>query len=411
MTTIKVGFGTYRVSVKSEEHVDALVYALQNGIRLVDTSTNYAAGDSERAVGEALRRSGVPREEVTVVSKAGYIQGPLLQRVQRGEVEALELVPYQEGCWHCIHPDFLQRQLGESLERLGTGYVDTYLLHNPEYFLMHATQKPEEVEPARKEMDRRLLEAFIALEEEVQKGRIRSYGISANAFAKPPGDMHFLPYTHLLQLAEEAAAETGAPSPHLSTVQLPVNLLEPEGLKCAAWAKANGLTVLVNRPLNAFDTEGMHRLASYPAPKDYETLKEALLAAADTYSLSELRTVVTDLDAIKGRFAWPGAAEETLYRQTVPFIQGLLARIPDAGVKQAVIPLLNPFLKSWLESVRHLCGEKSLSYLHARGFDDAAHPLQRYALRWLLSRPEIDTVLLGMRQKAYVDDALSLPGS
>ena len=401
----RLGFGTYRVSVRNDAHVEALVHALQRGVTLIDTSTNYAAGDSERAVGEALRRSGVAREAMTVVSKAGYIQGPLLRRVQTGETEALETVPYQEGCWHCIHPDFLQRQLSESLERMGTDYVDTYLLHNPEYFLMHTIESPGDVEPARKEMERRILEAFIALEEAAQNGRIRSYGISANAFAKHPGDLHFLPYTRLIELAKEAAAETGSAEHRFSTIQLPLNMLEPEGLKCAGWAKANGLTVLVNRPLNAFDEKGMHRLASYPAPEAYEPAKEALLLAADTYSLSELRTVVTDLDTIRHRFGWPGAAEETLQRQTIPFIQGILSRIPDPAVKKAVIPLLNPFLQSWQRSVAHLCGEKTLSYLQSKGLR-ASRPIQHAALRWLAERPEVDTILLGMRAKGYVDDAL-----
>ena len=39
-----------------------------------------------------------------------------------------------------------------------------------------------------------------------------------------------------------------------------------EGIKlsstCAAWAKSKDLKVLANRPLNAFDEKGMHRLAS-----------------------------------------------------------------------------------------------------------------------------------------------------
>ncbi|BDY13191.1 aldo/keto reductase [Hydrogenimonas cancrithermarum] len=408
MTHVNIGFGTYRISAKSPQHLEALTYAMQNGIRLFDTSANYAAGDSERAIASAIRQSGSKREELTICSKAGYIQGPLLERVRRGALEVFDLVPYQEGCYHSIHSDFLKSQLSGTLERLETNYIDTYLLHNPEYFLMHTIEKKEDVEPARNEMNRRILEAFIALEEEVQAGRIKSYGISSNSFAKTPDALHFMPYTHLIALAREAATEAGSDTHHFTTIQLPINLLETEGLKCAAWAKANGLTVLVNRPLNAFDSEGMHRLATYEKPDEYETNREKLLMAADTYSLSELRTVVTDLDSIKGKFKWPGAAEEALQRQTIPFIQGILSRIPDQQVKSAVIPLLNPFLHSYLQEVSHLCSQKTLSYLHAQGYEDAGHPIQHYALRWLINRPEIDTILLGMRKKSYVDDALTL---
>ncbi|WP_300363423.1 aldo/keto reductase [Hydrogenimonas sp.] len=404
-----LGFGTYRIGEKRPEHIEALRYAFEKGIRLVDTSTNYGGGDSQKAVAQAIRRSGLDREEITIVSKAGYIQGTLLQRVQSGLMEVFDLVPYREGCYHSIHSDFLKAQLHESLMRLETEYIDTYLLHNPEYFLMHTVEKREDIKPARHEMDRRILEAFIALEEEVQAGRIRSYGISSDSFAKTPDALHFMPYTHLVALAEEAAAECGGATHHFTTIQLPLNLLETEGLECAAWAKANGLTVMTNRPLNAFDTEGMHRLASYDAPGDYENTKEALLLAADTYSLSELRSVVTDLDTIKNRFTWPGAAEEAIQRQTVPFIQGILSRIPDTAVKKALIPLLNPFLQSYLRQVRHLCSEKTLSYLK-RSHPEATHPIQRHAIEWLLNRPEIDTVLVGMRKRDYVDDVLSLSG-
>ena len=404
----KIGFGTYRISIKNNVHVDSLSYALQEGITLIDTSTNYASGEAEQAIAKAIQKSGVLRENVTIVSKAGYIQGNLLNQVQNGILEVFDLVPYQEGCYHSIHSDFIKYQISASLQRMETEYIDTYLLHNPEYFLMHSIEREEEVENARKEMDRRILEAFIALEEEVQNGRIRSYGISSNSFAKSPNSLHFLPYTHLLELAEEAKAETGSSKHHFDTIQLPINLLETEGLKCAAWAKSKGLKVLANRPLNAFDEKGMHRLASYEKPVEYENAKEAILAAADKYSLSDLRSVVTDLDTIITRFTWPGAAEEALQRHTIPFIQGILAQIQDKRVKSEIIPLLNPFLKNWFEMVKHICSQKTLGYLHEKGFSHIDNPIQYHAIKWLINRPEIDTVLLGMRSVPYVKDTLTL---
>ncbi len=404
----RVGFGTYRISVKNSEHVESLTYALQEGITLIDTSTNYASGESEQAIAKALQKSGVSREKVTIISKAGYIQGNLLKQVQNGMVEVFDLVPYQEGCYHSIHSDFIKHQISASLQRMEIGYIDTYLLHNPEYFLMHSIEREDQVEDARKEMNRRILEAFIALEEEVQNGRIRSYGISSNSFAKSPESLHFLPYTHLIELAEEARAETGSTRHHFDTIQLPINLLETEGLKCAAWAKSQGLKVLANRPLNAFDENGMHRLASYEKPFEYENTKEAILEAADSYSLSDLRSVVMDLDNIKSRFSWPGAAEEALQRYTIPFIQGILTKITDKQVKSAIIPLLNPFLKNWFEMVKHICSQKTLGYLHEKGFSHVDNPIQYHAIKWLINRHEIDTVLLGMRSIPYVKDVLTL---
>jgi len=59
-----VGFGTY--PLRGADGVDAVVGALQAGYRLLDSAVNY---ENESEVGEALRRSGVPRDEVVVTTK------------------------------------------------------------------------------------------------------------------------------------------------------------------------------------------------------------------------------------------------------------------------------------------------------------------------------------------------------
>lgn len=60
----QLGFGTY--PLRGEEGVQAMVSALEAGYRYLDTATNY---ENEREVGEALRRSGIERDEVMVASK------------------------------------------------------------------------------------------------------------------------------------------------------------------------------------------------------------------------------------------------------------------------------------------------------------------------------------------------------
>ena len=59
-----VGFGTH--PLKGEDAVVAMTSALEVGYRLLDTAVNY---ENEHDVGEALRRSGLPREEVQIASK------------------------------------------------------------------------------------------------------------------------------------------------------------------------------------------------------------------------------------------------------------------------------------------------------------------------------------------------------
>ncbi len=121
----QAGFGGYRVSAATRDHAVALQLALESGINLVDTSANYADGLSEELIGEVVAQmvsaGRLRREEVVLVSKAGYLQGRnyMLSQERRREGKPFpELVPYGEGLEHCIHPEFLADQLDRSLGRL-----------------------------------------------------------------------------------------------------------------------------------------------------------------------------------------------------------------------------------------------------------------------------------------------------
>src|SRR5690606_10721598 len=75
----RLGFGAYRVSDDSELQRAALAKALRLGVNLIDASANYMDGGSERLIGgllaEMSRGGELSREELIVVSKAGYLQG------------------------------------------------------------------------------------------------------------------------------------------------------------------------------------------------------------------------------------------------------------------------------------------------------------------------------------------------
>ena len=94
-----IGFGTYPLT--GEEGVAAVTSAIEVGYRLVDTAVNYG---NEREVGEAIRRSGVPREELFVTSKL-------------------------PGRHHAY--DDAVRSTKESLSRLGLDHLDLHLIHWP----------------------------------------------------------------------------------------------------------------------------------------------------------------------------------------------------------------------------------------------------------------------------------------
>jgi 2,5-diketo-D-gluconate reductase A len=94
-----IGFGTY--PLREETGTQALVSAIEIGYRLLDTAVNY---QNEKEVGEAIRRSGVPREEIRVTSK----------------------IPGR----HHGYDDAIASTHG-SLERLGLDYLDLHLIHWP----------------------------------------------------------------------------------------------------------------------------------------------------------------------------------------------------------------------------------------------------------------------------------------
>ena len=130
----EIGFGTYRFH-KTPEHKAVLKKALLAGINLIDTSSNYNNGDSETAIGEILSPllydEDIKRDDICIVSKAGYLQGDTYNKHAKQHPETLHL---DTQLAHCIHPEFLETQLTQSLERMQLDKLDIFLLHNPEYF-------------------------------------------------------------------------------------------------------------------------------------------------------------------------------------------------------------------------------------------------------------------------------------
>ena len=94
-----VGFGVFQIP--PDETEDAVTHALEVGYRHIDTAASY---QNEKAVGHAVRNSGIPRADLFVTTKL-YIQDP-------GEANA-------------------RAAFERSLERLGLDHVDLYLIHQP----------------------------------------------------------------------------------------------------------------------------------------------------------------------------------------------------------------------------------------------------------------------------------------
>ena len=95
----QIGYGVYQVSPAECER--CVSDALKTGYRMIDTAQAY---NNEEGVGEAVRKSGIPRDELFLVSKV-WISN-------YGYDKALA-------------------SIDESLRKLGTDYIDLMLLHQP----------------------------------------------------------------------------------------------------------------------------------------------------------------------------------------------------------------------------------------------------------------------------------------
>ena len=158
-------FGTRLDADGTREVVTA---ALEMGVTHFDTADSYADGASETLLGQAL---GPRREDVVITTKFGMREPP--EGLSGG------------------HPKWVERACAESLHRLGSDYIDLYLLHRPD---------PEVP----------ITETLMAMNELLVQGKVREIGCS-NFSAS--------------QLAEaEAAARVGGLR-RLACVQNEYNLL------------------------------------------------------------------------------------------------------------------------------------------------------------------------------------------
>ncbi|QFR61126.1 aldo/keto reductase [Levilactobacillus zymae] len=126
VTMPQLGFGVFQVPDLAECET-AVTTAIQAGYRLIDTATAY---QNEAAVGRAIAKSDVPREELFITSKL-WVSDFTYERAQKG--------------------------IDASLQKLGLDYLDLYLLHQPYGDVMGAWR---------------------ALEEAYHAGKIRAIGVS-----------------------------------------------------------------------------------------------------------------------------------------------------------------------------------------------------------------------------------------
>ena len=134
------GIGTY--SLLNDVCYNSILYALQNGVRLIDTAYIY---NNEEAVGKAIRDSKMNRKDIFIITK---------------------LYPNQYNN--------AEKAINDALKKLNVEYIDMMLLHHP---------------------GNNDVEAYKAIEKAIKEGKIRSVGLS-NWYIKELKD--FLPKINII---------------------------------------------------------------------------------------------------------------------------------------------------------------------------------------------------------------------
>jgi|TARA_B100001971_G_C18116254_1_gene496969 diketogulonate reductase-like aldo/keto reductase len=118
-----LGFGTSRTKGETERIV---LEALKAGYRQFDTASRY---ENEEEVGNAIKKSGIPREEIFITTKIGSMEG-------------------EHG--------YPEKAFNDSLKRLQVDYIDLYLIHWP---------------------TSGRLEVWKFLEKKLEEGKVKSIGV------------------------------------------------------------------------------------------------------------------------------------------------------------------------------------------------------------------------------------------
>ena len=121
-------------TLNPKESESMIKHALELGINFFDTANTYSAGTSEEYLGRAIR-GNVPRDQVVLATKVYFNKGNLSKEA-------------------------ILREIDGSLKRLGTDYVDLYIIHRFDY------NTPVE-------------ETMETLDSLVKSGKVRALGASA----------------------------------------------------------------------------------------------------------------------------------------------------------------------------------------------------------------------------------------
>ncbi|CAK7204846.1 hypothetical protein SEUCBS139899_007608 [Sporothrix eucalyptigena] len=193
-----IGLGTWQS--KPNEVRDSVKFALEHGYRHIDTALNYG---NEKEVGEGIRSSGVPRENIWVTTK---LDNPWHQRVAEG--------------------------FQKSLHDLNIGYIDLFLIHFP------CSTDPNDPTMHLPDWD------FVKTWQEMQKlldtGKVKSIGVS-NFQIRHLEKLLSHPSCKIVPAVNQIELHPSNPSPKL------LDYCMSKGIHCTAYSCLGGT---IGSPIN-----------------------------------------------------------------------------------------------------------------------------------------------------------------
>lgn len=240
----------------------SLSYALNHGINFIDTALNYRGMRSERDIGrvltEMINGSRLKREEVIISTKAGLIPGDIDAKLVPADYlkevllhndiiteSDLNIVGHMK---HVLEPGYYRFAMNESRKHLNLNTIDIYYIHNPEVSMKvlgpHSFYE-------------KLIHLFACLEEAVNQGMIRFYGLATwGAFLVTPDNPSYISLEKCIRIAERA----GGKDHHFKFIQFPFNENKREAARC----KNQMVSGIHLTTLEAADELGIHATTSAP---------------------------------------------------------------------------------------------------------------------------------------------------
>jgi aryl-alcohol dehydrogenase-like predicted oxidoreductase len=402
----KIGIGTYRMNNDSIVHQESLNYAIESGINLIDTASNYQNGGSEKLVGHIITKQ--ERENTFLITKAGYAQGSDINKISQNNIKSF--IKISDTFYYSLDVEFIKMQFYESLKRLNTDYLDCFLIHNPEHYF-------DVINPYQTKIHDDIFRVFMFLEQLIIEGKLRYYGVSSNSFPTPTASG--IIFNNLVNSKNMF--------PNFKFIQFPYNLVENDAslLKFNNDAslldicKENDIISLSNRPINTIYEGKVLRLSDYNEELLSQTenleeelfsnlllkIKNKLIDFGEYTPLEEFYPIKFFIDNRK-KIANTEAVYKAVNNYLIPFLKKV--EMEDSETMSIVYKLMDIWIL-YSKRDNSLRLAKFKETLTNKGIIDKADSREFSVIACdSYLKTGISHVLMGMRDKKYIDKILSL---